>query len=318
MMIGKMKIAITESGHFSPRGLQKLSQIGNLMLLDCNNEQDLLAGCIDAEVIFIRLKVKISSSVIDQLPNLKYILTATTGTDHIDEDYFASRGGRIFTLKGETNFLESIPSTAEHTWALILSLIKKVPFAFDDVKLGNWDRDSFKNNNIKGKNIAVLGMGRVGKQVANIATAFGMNVGFYDVLSFDCTYERFETPNALFSWADIISIHIPYTKENDSFIDENLINCLKENVFFINTSRGRIWNEKLLAKKLEDGLIKGIATDVLYDEFHDQTAENELVILAKRGFNIIITPHIAGATFESMEMTEEFIIEKFCINVIRK
>lgn len=318
MMIGKMKIAITESAQFSSKGLQKLSEIGNVILLDCKNEQELVDECADATVIFIRLKFKISRSVIDKLPKLKYILSATTGTDHIDEDYFSSKGGKIFTLKGETNFLESIPSTAEHTWALILSLIKKVPFAFDDVKLGNWDRDRFKNNNLKGKNIAILGMGRVGKQVAGIASAFGMNIGFYDVLSFESPYERFGTPNALFAWADIISIHIPYTQENDNFINEDLLSYLKEDVFFINTSRGRIWNEKILAQKLERGIIKGIATDVLHDEFRLEDKENELVILAKRGFNIIITPHIAGATFESMAMTEEFIVEKFRINLTQK
>ncbi|WP_196216497.1 NAD(P)-dependent oxidoreductase [Flavobacterium sp. LC2016-01] len=306
-----MKIAITESEHFSPKGLEKLSEIGSVKLLDCKSEQQLISECIDASVIFIRLKFKISSSIIDQLPNLKYILSATTGTDHIDEDYFASKGGRIVTLKGETEFLESIPSTAEHTWALILSLIKKVPFAFDDVKLGNWNRDGFKNNNLKGKNIAVLGMGRVGKQVAHIASAFGMKIGFYDVLSFESIYERFETPEALFSWADIVTIHIPYTTENDGFINENLLDCLKKEACVINTSRGRVWNENVIAKKLENGLIKGIATDVLCNEFHREDEKNELVTLAKKGLDIVITPHIAGATFESMAMTEEFIVEKF-------
>ncbi|WP_166638446.1 NAD(P)-dependent oxidoreductase [Flavobacterium sp. 245] len=311
-----MKIAITESEHFSPKGLEKLSEIASVKLLDCKNEQQLISECIDASAIFVRLKFKISNSIIDQLPNLKYILSATTGTDHIDEDYFASKGGRIFTLKGETNFLESIPSTAEHTWALILSLIKKVPFAFDDVKLGNWDRDRFKNNNLKGKNIAVLGLGRVGKQVAHIASAFGMNVGFYDVLSFESEYERFATPTTLFSWADIISIHIPYTEENKYFIDENLLSGVKKEVFVINTSRGKIWDEKVIATKIEEGLIKGIATDVISDEFQHENEKNVLIALANKGFNIIITPHIAGATFESMAMTEEFIVEKFCRNSI--
>lgn len=318
MTIGKMKIAITESDHFSSIALKKLSEIGNVKLLDCKSEQELITECIDVSIIFVRLKFKITSSVIDQLPNLKYILSATTGTDHIDEDYFASKGGRIITLKGETDFLESIPSTAEHTWALILSLIKKVPFAFDDVKRGNWNRDAFKNNNLRGKNIAILGMGRVGKQVAHIASVFGMKIGFYDTLAFESSYERFETPEALFNWADIISIHIPYTKENDNFIDEKLINFTKKEVFFINTSRGKVWNEKIIAKKLEEGSIKGIATDVIHDEFQHGNIENDLVALAKRRFNIIITPHIAGATFESMAMTEEFVVGKFFRNVIHK
>ena len=306
-----MKIVITESQNFSKIGLEKLEAIGQVKQFDFKTIEELIQVCKNVEVLFVRLRFKFTKDVLMQFPNLKFILSATTGTDHIDEDFFVKQGGKIICLKGETEFLEQIPSTAEHTWALLLSLVKKIPFSFDDVKKGNWNRDSFKGNNLKNKKIAILGMGRVGKQVAKIANCFDMEVGFYDIKKVDVSYLKFDSPMALFAWADIISIHIPQDKSNENYIDETLMSHIKKSAILINTSRGGIWDEVRLCEMILNKEIKGLATDVLKNELDHKIEESELVILSKNGFPIIITPHIGGATFESMEMTEEFIIEKF-------
>lgn len=316
MKNGKMKIAITESQDFSKIGIQKLEAVGQVLQFDFSSIEELIHECKNVEVLFVRLKFKFTQDVLSQFSNLKFILSATTGTDHIDEAFFVKQGGKIICLKGETKFLEQIPSTAEHTWALLLSLIKKIPFSFDDVKQGNWNRDSFKGNNLKNKKIAILGMGRVGKQVAKIANCFEMEVGFYDIKEVEVSYLRFDSPELLFQWADIISIHIPQNKFNESFINKELFSHIQSSAFLINTSRGGVWDEAALCKMILHKQIKGVATDVLKNELDYKIKENDLVALSKKGFPVIITPHIAGATFESMGMTEEFIVEKY-IKMIR-
>lgn len=316
MMIGKMKIIVTESESFSKEAFAILSSLGEVSLLNVDSRKSLMEECRDAEVLFVRLGFKIDSEIIDQLPNLKYILSATTGTDHINLDYFEQKGGKIICLKGETEFLGSIPSTAEHTWALLLSLIKKIPSSFDHIKSGQWNRNLFKGNNLKGKRLGILGMGRVGMQVAKFATAFEMEVGFYDTAKKEVSYQNFDSPEKLFSWSEIICIHIPLDSKNENFVNEELLGHVRKDVLIINTSRGNVWDENYIAKKIRDNHIAGVATDVLQNELDLKILkESPLINLSKQGFNIIITPHIAGATYESMAITEEFIAEKLKITL---
>ncbi|OXA81471.1 hypothetical protein B0A65_04225 [Flavobacterium frigidimaris] len=312
-MIGKMKIVVTESQDFSEQALVLLSEIGTVILLDVQDENSLQDCLKDADILFVRLRFHISVKIIDSAPQLKYILTATTGLDHIDVDYFESNGGKVISLKGEYDFLSSIPSTAEHTWGLILSLMRNVTRAFDDVKNGFWRRDLFKGNNLKGKKIGLLGLGRVGSQVANYAEVFGMEIGFYDhenIKKANC--KSFDNPKEMFSWADIISIHIPLKVENIHFVNGELLDQIKSNAFLINTSRGAVVDELYLCQLIEKKTIKGYASDVLENEIISKNnLENEkLIMLAKENYNVILTPHIAGATYESMEMTEEFVVRK--------
>lgn len=308
-----MKIVITESENFSPTAIKLLSVLGNVAVYDCKTKDALIKNCLEAEVIFVRLKFMIDKTIIDSLPNLKFILSATTGTDHIDEHYFKKRGGDIICLKGETAFLESITSTAEHTWALLLALIKRIPSSFNHVKEGKWNRNLFKGNNLKDKKMGILGMGRVGKQVAHYAESFDMKVGFYDIVDKqDVHYKMFESTSELFKWADIISIHIPLNESNIKYVNKNLLDYSKTGVVLINTSRGGVWDENAIAESLVANRIHGIAVDVLSDELNsEKITNNRLIEMAKEGYNIIITPHIAGATFESMDMTEIFIAQKF-------
>ncbi|TDW47158.1 D-3-phosphoglycerate dehydrogenase [Flavobacterium sp. 270] len=312
MKNGKMKILITESEDFSQDAINELQKYFEVTKFNLDFIEELTEIIADFDFLFVRLRFKLTKEILEKAPKLKYILTATTGLDHIDADYFESIGGRIISLKGETQFLGTIPSTAEHTWALLMAMLKKIPAAFDDVKKGNWNRDNFKGNNFKGKNIGILGMGRVGKQVADFAEVFQLNVGYYDTHSVKSKFKSFKSPIELFAWSDIISIHIPYNSENDNFIDAQLLQSCNPNAILINTSRGNVWDEKAIIELLEKKKIKGVATDVLQNEF-DKTAifTNPLIKLAKKNSNIIITPHIAGASYESMQITEEFIVEKF-------
>lgn len=308
----KRRILITESTDFSQNAIAQLQKHFEVIAYDFNSEEELLANIAEVEVLFVRLQFKLTKEILEKATQLKYILTATTGLDHIDTDYFENRGGKVISLKGEVDFLGSIPSTAEHTWALLLALLKKIPSSFTDVKSGNWNRDDFKGNNLRDKKIGILGLGRVGKQVAHFAEAFGMTVGYFDIVSQTNHYKSFSNPQELFAWADIVSIHIPYNPENENYVNQELLQHCQSNAVLINTSRGNVWDEKYLAQLLQENKIAGLATDVLQNEFDKENiAKNPLVQLAQKGNNIIITPHIAGATYESMAMTEDFIAAKF-------
>lgn len=312
-----MKLLITESEHFSSKAIADLQQHFVVEIDDIQTREELLLKSVDSEILFIRLGFAIDKEVIQNAKNLKYILTATTGLDHIDVDYFESQGGRIISLKNEIDFLGTIPSTAEHTWGLILSLLKKITSAFDHVKHGNWNRNSFKGNNLKGKKLGILGLGRVGKQVAHFAQAFEMEVGFYDTVFIESNYIQHQSPEDLFQWADIITIHIPLTPENVGFVNKKFFQNSKP-LFIINTSRGAVWNENDMADLLKEGKLLGLATDVITDELNQNSNTNPLVKLANQNYNIIITPHIAGATFESMALTEEFITQIFLQHIKNK
>jgi D-3-phosphoglycerate dehydrogenase len=312
MKSGKMKVLITESEDFSRLAISNLNKKFEVEVDDINSKALLMGKLSDVEVLFVRLRFKIDRVIIDKAPLLKYILSATTGLDHIDVNHFEQRGGKVISLKGETDFLSSIPSTAEHTWALLLSLIKKIPSSFAHVKEGKWNRNLFKGNNLKGKKIGILGLGRVGKQVAQFAAIFEMEVGYFDICSSSHPYQSFQTPEELFNWADIVTIHIPYNKENENFVNKELLSHAKSHSMLINTSRGGVWDENSVAQLLRQEKIKGVAVDVLEKELERNTIySNPLVLLAQENYNVIITPHIAGATYESMVMTEEYIADKF-------
>ncbi len=307
-----MRILITESGDFSLNALAELQKHFEVIQHDFTSLEVLIENIAEVDVLFVRLRFKLTKEILEKAPQLQYILTATTGLDHIDTDYFESRGGKVISLKGEVDFLGSIPSTAEHTWALLLALLKKIPSAFEDVKEGNWHRDHFKGNNLRGKKIGILGLGRVGKQVAHFAEAFGLEIGYFDVVAQTNHYTSFSNPQELFAWAEIISIHIPYNTKNENFVNMELLQHCQKNAVLINTSRGNVWDENWVAELLKQNKIFGVATDVLQDEFNKKHLKrNPLVELATEEYNIIITPHIAGATYESMAMTEEFIVSQF-------
>ncbi|MCR4030951.1 MULTISPECIES: NAD(P)-dependent oxidoreductase [Flavobacterium] len=312
MTIGKKRLLITEPDNFSEKALVVLNEFFHIKTSRIKNREELKLEIADAEIIFVRLGFVIDKEIISYATNLKFILTATTGLDHIDTDYFESLGGEVISLKGEVNFLENIPSTAEHTWALLLALLKRIPSSYEHVKNGGWNRNLYINTNLRGKKIGILGLGRVGSQVANFAKAFGMEVGFFDVEKTDAQFLKFNTSEEMFGWADIVTIHIPFSSENKKIIGKKVLSFIKKDSIIINTSRGGIWDEDEIAKLIKCGKIKGIATDVLENELYTGSIiANPLVKLSKQNFNVIITPHIAGATKESMEMTEEFIVQKF-------
>lgn len=308
-----MLITITEGADYNPEALTIYSQLGALKIIEDTLplDWDLIKK---TQVLVVRLKHRLDKSFLERCLNLKFIITPTTGLNHIDLEAAENKGITVLSLKGETEFLSQIPSTAEHTWTLFLSLYRRlVPAVNHTLKFG-WNRDLFKGYNVRGKTLGILGLGRVGKQVAGFGKAFGMNVIYFDPYIIPENGLATEVKNIqdLFQQADVLSIHIPLQKETERIVDVTCISHMKPNAVLINTSRGEIWDEEAVAQALRNKAIAGVATDVLSDEFDaGKIQSNPLVNLQREGYPIIITPHLAGATFDSMHDTELFMAKKF-------
>jgi len=261
------------------------------------------------EILIVRLQRKVTSNVLNKFPDVKKIISATTGWDHLDIDAIKARNIDLVTLRGQNEFLKTIPSTAEHTWALMMALIRNIPAANRDVLAGNWNRDDFRGYELKGKTIGIIGYGRTGQQVAKYADAFQMKVLFYDPY----VEHKFEghlkvnTLEKLLQQSDIVSLHVHLVPETKNLLNARNISELKNGAYLVNTSRGKVWDEEAVMKALEQKSINGVATDVLSTEL-DEISKSSLWKGQQEGKNIIITPHIGGATWDAMWACEEFMI----------
>ncbi|MBM3186855.1 MAG: hypothetical protein FJZ67_11205 [Bacteroidetes bacterium] len=194
-----------------------------------------------------------------------------------------------------------------------MSLIRNLPAAITDVRVGGWRRDLFIGHDLKGRKLGILGLGRIGKMVARYGQVFGMQVKFFDSdkTLFCEALERTNSIEELFSWSDILTVHVPLTAETQGLISKNLINKMQKTSYLINTSRGRIINETDLTAALNSKTISGAALDVLTGEHESEFPKaSEIWKYAKTNNNLIITPHIGGATYDSWEKTEFFICDK--------
>lgn len=223
--------------------------------------------------------------------NTKYFICPATNTDHILN---LSENQKIISLTGHTDFLMDVTSTAEHTMCLMLMLARK---QFE--KCFSWNRYYYVGNVLSGKTLGIMGYGRVGKQVKERAEAFGMKVIYCDK---DTNHGY--TKNDILTKSDFISVHVSVTTSSYRLLKEEDIALMKEGVFFINTSRGKIVDDALLVRHHKH--FGGIALDVLNGEPNPPHFK-ELSKLP----NVIITPHIAGCTIEDMNKTSKFCFHQF-------
>jgi len=195
----------------------------------------------------------------------------------------------------------------------LLSLIRRIPFAFDAVKRFEWDQDHFRGHELLGKTLGILGYGRAGALVARYGDAFGMHVVAYDpyVDKYADYVRRVTTLEELLQTSEVLSVHVPLEKATVGLIGVREIGLLPKSAFLINTSRGEIVDENALLGALERGHIAGAAVDVVTNEHKIRIVGHPLIEYAKEHGNLIITPHIGGAAWEAIEKTDMFVIGKF-------
>jgi D-3-phosphoglycerate dehydrogenase len=218
-------------------------------------------------------------------------------------DYFSKVGVNVISLRGRTEFLSNIHATGEHTLALSLALLRKVPQAQAGVGRGEWNRYDYKGRELFGKRVFLLGYGRLGRQVAGLFSAFGCDVRAYDI-------DRGKVPEPMFvaleeglAAADIVSLHVSLDETTQGLLTSDLLRRMKPDALFINTARGELLDQNALLDMLEEGRLAGAALDVLLSE-PDPMDDRLKKLMGDPRINLVITPHIGGFTVESLQAVE--------------
>lgn len=306
-----MRILLLEPQGYSEQARRILEALGHVQTGPLRR-QELLATVGEYDVLVIRLAHRIDSEVIVRANRMKAIVTTTTGLDHIDLEAARKRRIAVLSLRGEREFLDTVTATAEHTWGLLLALIRRIPAAHASAVAGQWERDQFRGRELKGRTLGVVGYGRLGRMVARYGLAFGMQVLAYDRSDLNTEVGVTWVPlEHLLETADCVTLHLPLNETTRCMFGRAEFARMRHGVWFLNTSRGGLIDDEALLAALETGRLGGAALDVLNGEPDLAGATTRsLLDYASRHDNLIITPHIGGATTESMESTEIFMAQK--------
>jgi len=303
------RIGIVEGSDFSEKALELLRKVGDVSVFDPQH-QTLQEFVTSKNALFIRLKHYWDDELLREARGLRYICTPTTGLTHIDIGYAQSSNINIICLKGETEFLKTISATAEHAFGLALALLRRYGQAFLRPDTITWDRDNYKGHEMKGMSAGIIGMGRVGSLLSGYLHAFGVEQYYYDICGDEGnTYQAQRTDSiyALVDAVEIIFLCASYEKVNAHMISRSILKRMKGK-YFINTSRGELVEENALLALIKKHHFAGVALDVIEGEPGETRAKDFCALTGTH--NVIITPHIAGATYSSMWATEEFIAGK--------
>lgn len=303
-----MNIVVLDGYTLNPGDLSwdSLEKIGNLTVYDRTAPEEVVERSKHAEIILTN-KVSITKEHINQLSRLKHIAVIATGYNIIDIEAAKQKGISVSNIPDY-----STPSVVQFTFALLLELCLRVQRHSDAVKEGRWAsaKDfSFRDYplvELQGKTMGIIGFGSIGKSVADVATALGMNIiGNSRTQSDQSSRKNFKWANVseLLKKSDVVSIHCPLTPETKGLINAESLKTMKASAFLINTARGPIIIDQDLADALNHGIIAGAGIDVLSTE---PPAPDNPLISAK---NCIVTPHIAWASIEARSRLME-IMEK--------
>lgn len=297
-----------------------LGTAGEVDYAEVADEAALLEALAGApyEALFTRLGLAVGAPALAACPTLRWVVTPTTGVDHLDLHALEAAGVRVVSLRGETGFLRAVRSTAEHTWALLLALVRRLPAAHGDVLAGGWRREPFLASELQGKRLGLVGVGRLGGMVAAYGAAFRMRV---------CGFERdpaalaaAEAPveavslEELLRTSDVVSLHLPLNGETVGFLGARRLGAMKPGALLVNTARGELVEEAALLEALESGRLGGAALDVLCGDgiWAGRVPDpHPLVDYARRRENLILTPHVGGYGRDSIAATRRFVTQKF-------
>jgi len=254
-------------------------------------ERDVLLDIVaDYDALIVRSRTKVDREVLKKGVKLKVIARPGTGLDNIDVAFAKSKG--VAVVNTPDSLVEAV---SEHVALLMLALARRLIQAHETTKSGKWEKNSLVGRELKGKTLGIVGLGRIGRRIAEIARVLGMDVLAYDVVEVppEIVHQlgaRMTTLDELFQSSDFITLHVPLTKETLHMVGSPLLSRMKRGSCIMNTSRGGVIDEGALAGVLEEGKI-GAALDV----FEKEPPSGPIL----NAPNVILTPHIGGQTFEA-------------------
>lgn len=290
-----MKIVCLDAATLGDVNLDIFTKFGEFVSFDKTKPSETISRLNGADIV-ITNKVLITKEVMDAT-NLKLICVSATGTNNIDMAYAKQKAIPVKNVAGY-----STPSVVQQTFASLLSLLNEVRYYDDYVKNGEWVKSEIFTNldrsifELSGKNFGIIGLGEIGKGVANVASAFGANVCYFSPSgnTQDVVYKRFGLDEML-QTCDIVSIHAPLNEKTKGLIGKRELDLMKKGAIISNFGRGGIVDESALAAAIDERGIKAVL-DVL--ECEPMNADNALLNV-KNKQNLIITPHVAWASFEA-------------------
>jgi len=291
-----MKILVCDP--ISPKGialLQQRPEFEVVVLPKRLPEAELLSVVADAVAMVVRSETKVSRKVIETAPKLRVVGRAGVGIDNVDVEAATQRGVVVMNTPAGNTI-----TTAELSFAMILSLARKVPQAHATMAAGKWDRKQFQGVELHGKTLGVLGMGRIGGEVAKRAIAFGMRVIAYDPFLTEARAKAMGVElagdlDAVYRDADFISVHMPVTDQTKGMLNAAAFAKMKPGVRIVNCARGEIIVENDLVAALDSGKVAAAGLDVFIVE--PLAADHPF----RKHPNIILTPHLGASTEEAQE-----------------
>lgn len=312
-----MKIFV--SRNLPGNSLDKLKGSGNEVIVSEIDRPlssgEFLEGAKGADAVLALLSDKIDGEVVDAIgPQLKIVSNYAVGFDNIVVDELTGRGIVVTNTPCE----EVNEAVAEHTWALILSLARRIVEADEATKRGaykGWEPDIFLGVSLIGKTLGIIGLGRIGTMVARRAQGYDMNV-LYNKRSPDKDAEKelgikFASLDELLAASDVVSLHVPLTEETRHMINKDSLGKFKKGAFLINTARGPIVDEQSMVAALRTGGLGGAGLDVFELE---PNINPELIGME----NVVLTPHIASATWEAREKMGQLAVDAILDTLLDK
>lgn len=290
-----MSYVVVVADRVADAGLRLLRSEPELEVVSVAGAPDRLAAELPrAHALVVRSDTRVTAERLDAAPHLMVIGRAGTGVDNIDVDAATRRGVAVLTAPGANTV-----STAEHTIALLLSLLRRVPAAAASMREGRWDRKQFAGSELFGKRLGIVGLGRIGIRVARVARAFGMSVVAYDPY---LPRERADEIGAellpldeVLTSADVVTLHLPLTDETRQLMNRERLAAMKPGAVLVNAARGGLIDTVALLEALETGRLAGAALDVFDPE--PLPADSPL----RRQERLLLTPHLAASTAEAQD-----------------